>query len=150
MKSEKFASALLWRIKSLKGMMGILCAAFFIFHFSFFISCSNPTPEELASLAAKGYYEHLAAGEYEAFVQGMNGTEEAPQDYVHQLRLSVQQCQQRYQDLHKGIQEVRVSSAKADSTLHCTQVFLILCFADSTQEEICVPMVEQNGQWRMR
>lgn len=113
-------------------------------------SCENPTPEEMASLAAKGYYEHLAAGEYDAYLQGVAGCDSAPDDYVAQLRLGAQRYVQRCHQLHHGISEVRVSSVKPDSTLSCTQVFLLLLFADSTREEICVPMVEQNGKWRMR
>lgn len=114
-------------------------------------SCGgNLTPEEMASLAAKGYYEHLAAGEYDAYLQGVVGCDSAPEDYVAQLRLGAQQYVQRCRQLHRGISEVSVSSVKADSTLRCTQVFLLLSFADSTHEEVCVPMVEQNGKWRMR
>lgn len=114
-------------------------------------SCGgNLTPEEMASLAAKGYYEHLAAGEYDAYLQGVAGCDSAPEDYVAQLRLGAQRYVQRCHQLHHGISEVRVSSVKPDSTLSCTQVFLLLLFADSTREEICVPMVEQNGKWRMR
>ena len=33
--------------------------------------CSHPSPEEMASLAAKGYYDHLVSGEYELFLEGM-------------------------------------------------------------------------------
>ena len=113
-------------------------------------SCANPTPEELASLAAKGYYEHLAAGQYDEYLQGVSGVEEAPDDYRQQLRKAAEQYLKDNQRLHRGINEVRVSSVKTDSTLHCTQVFLLLCFGDSTMEEICVPMVEQNGRWKMR
>ena len=114
-------------------------------------SCGgNLTPEEMASLAAKGYYEHLAAGEYDEYLQGVAGCDSAPEDYVAQLRLGAQRYVQRCHQLHHGISEVRVSSVKPDSTLSCTQVFLLLLFADSTREEICVPMVEQNGKWRMR
>ena len=34
-------------------------------------ACGNgPSKEELAGLAAKGYYQHLVAGEYKQFVEG--------------------------------------------------------------------------------
>ena len=36
------------------------------------LGCSQPTPEELASLAAKGYYDHLIHGEYESFLEGLD------------------------------------------------------------------------------
>lgn len=131
-------------------MMRRLVYLFFVIIIIGVASCENPTPEEMASLAAKGYYEHLAAGEYDAYLQGVAGCDSAPEDYVAQLRLGAQQYVQRCRQLHRGISEVSVSSVKADSTLRCTQVFLLLSFADSTHEEVCVPMVEQNGKWRMR
>jgi hypothetical protein len=34
--------------------------------------------------------------------------------------------------------------------LQYTNVFLVLCFGDSVNEEIVVPMVERNGNWRMK
>jgi hypothetical protein len=150
MKNEEFVAALLWRIKSQKGMMGILCVAFFILHSSFFISCSGITPEEQASLAAKGYYEHLVEGEWDAYMEGVSGTEGASADYVEQLRSAAKQYMVRLNQLHQGVQSVEVVSARTDSTLHCTQVFLVLNFGDATHEEICVPMVEDNGRWRMK
>jgi len=119
--------------------------------FSLFTSCKGAlTPEECASLAAKGYYEHLAAGEYDAYLDGVNGMTDAPADYRRQQRIAAEQFMKRLQQQHKGISAVEVSSAKTDSSLHCTNVFLILCFADSTKEEVCVPMVEKNGLFWMR
>jgi hypothetical protein len=51
---------------------------------------------------------------------------------------------------HRGIREVRISNAKTDSLEKYTSVFLVLCFGDSTNEEVVVPMVEQQGRWRMK
>ena len=42
----------------------------FTFHLLLFTSCGGATPEEMASLAAKGYYEHLMRGEYRQFLEG--------------------------------------------------------------------------------
>ena len=112
--------------------------------------CSQPTPEELASLAAKGYYDHLIHGEYELFLEGVD----LPDDpgYRSQLLDNYQQFMATQQSLHGGIREVRVVRAKTDSIQlqPYTSVFLTLCFGDSTNEEIVVPMVERDGRWRMR
>ena len=35
-------------------------------------SCGSATKEELASLAAKGYYDHLIHGKYEQFYEGLD------------------------------------------------------------------------------
>lgn len=114
------------------------------------MACGKLSPEEQASLAAKGYYEHLIEGEWDAYMEGVNGTEGAPADYVEQLRVSAKQYVQRLKHLHQGVQSIEVASARTDSMLQCTQVFLILNFGDATHEEICVPMVESNGRWRMK
>ena len=147
MKNEEFVTAFR-KVTEVGRWMS--CAAFFILYSSFFISCSNPTPEELASLAAKGYYEHLAAGEYDAYLDGVNGAMNAPDDYRNQLCKGAELYMTRVKELHKGISTIEVSSAMTDSSLHCTNVFLLLCFGDSTKEEICVPMVQKDGQFRMR
>lgn len=114
-------------------------------------ACSSPTREELASLAAKGYYDHLIHGEYEQFLEGkeiMTTTDDA--SYRSQLLDNYRQFMAVQQSSHGGIREVRIVRAKTDSLQAYTNVFLTLCFGDSTNEEVVVPMVEKEGRWRMR
>ena len=120
-------------------------------------ACGSATKEELASLAAKGYYDHLIHGEYEQFYEGMaqrtlpDGTalsDEAA--YRNQMLDNLRQFMARQAQEHRGILEVRVSNATTDTVQQLTNVFLVLCFADSTNEEIVVPMVERQGTWRMK
>lgn len=114
-------------------------------------ACSSPTKEELASLAAKGYYEHLIRGEYTQFLEGMDQRESMGQDdYRSQLLDTYRQFVAQQKEAHRGIREVRIMNAKTDSIDKYTSVFLILCFGDSTNEEIVVPMVERHGSWRMK
>jgi hypothetical protein len=51
---------------------------------------------------------------------------------------------------HGGIVAAEYSRAAIDSTLGVVQVFLLLNYADSTREEIVVPMVEQESVWKMK
>lgn len=114
-------------------------------------ACSSPTREELASLAAKGYYDHLIHGEYEQFLEGkeiLAISDDA--SYRSQLLDNYRKFIAEQQSSHRGIREVRIVRAKTDSLLSYTNVFLTLCFGDSTNEEIVVPMVEKKGRWRMR
>ena len=120
-------------------------------------ACGSATKEELASLAAKGYYDHLVHGEYEQFYEGMDqrtlsdGTalsDEAA--YRSQMLDNLRQFMARQTQEHRGVLEVRVSNATTDTVQQLTNVFLVLCFADSTNEEIVVPMVERQGTWRMK
>ena len=111
---------------------------------------STPTREELAGLAAKGYYQHLVAGEYEQFVEGRLMADSLPADYRSQLIEGYKQFVAQQLEARKGIQEVSVSRAYTDSLADYTNVLLMLCYGDSTTEEVVVPMVEHNGRWRMK
>ena len=114
------------------------------------LACANPSPEEMASIAAKGYYTHLVNGEYEAFLEGKDGADSLPEAYREQLLTSYRQFMSQQNRDHHGILDIRVSNAKTDTTLNYTNVFLVLCFGDSVNEEIVVPMVEHDGIWKMK
>ena len=115
------------------------------------ISCSGVSSEELASLAAKGYYEHLIHGEYEKFLEGKVGlNSREDKKYWSQLLDNCHQFMRQQENSHRGVREVRVVNAKTDSIQKYTNVFMVLCFGDSTNEEIVVPMVEQDGRWFMK
>ncbi|MBQ8991076.1 MAG: hypothetical protein IJ084_03610 [Prevotella sp.] len=115
--------------------------------------CGGATPEEMASLAAKGYYEHLMRGEYRQFLEGKYfvpldtiGTIDRMEEHEVNLR----QFMAQQEKAHHGIREVRISNAKTDTVQRVTNVFLVLCYGDSINEEIVVPMVEREGKWRMK
>lgn len=116
-----------------------------------FAACSSdPTKEELAGLAAQGYYQHLIEGDYEHFIEGRQLADSLPADYRSQLIEGYKQFVAQQQAARGGISEVRVSRAFTDSTAHYTSVLLLLCYGDSTTEEVVVPMVERNGRWMMK
>ena len=114
-------------------------------------ACGSATKEELASMAAKGYYDHLIHGEYEQFYEGMDQRELTGEaEYRSQMLDNLRQFMARQEKEHHGVLEVRVSNVTTDTVQQFTNVFLVLCFGDSTNEEIVVPMVERNGSWRMK
>lgn len=123
---------------------------FVILAFLALCACSSPTPEEMASLAAWGYYEHLLKGEFDKFLDGKAGSDSLPEAYREQLIAGYKQFLSQQNNLHNGINEIRVINAKRDTILNYTNVFLMLCFGDSTNEQVSVPMIEHNGSWRMR
>ena len=117
------------------------------------LACGSGTPEEMASLAAKGYYEHLMRGEYRQFLEGKDfqvldtiGTF----DRLKEHEINLRQFMAQQEKAHHGIREVRISNAQTDTIQKVTNVFLVLCFGDSINEEIVVPMVERQGRWRMK
>ena len=117
------------------------------------LACGSGTPEDMASLAAKGYYEHLMRGEYRQFLEGKDfqaldtiGTI----DRLEEHEINLRQFMAQQEKAHHGIREVRISNAQTDTIQKVTNVFLVLCFGDSINEEIVVPMVERQGRWRMK
>jgi len=115
------------------------------------MACSSgPAPEDLAAMAAKGYYDHLVRGEYAQFLEGLDAPDSLPETYREQLLTTYKQFMALQERDHHGIREVRVSNVKRDTIQKYTSVFLVLCFGDSTNEEVVVPMVEHEGKWRMK
>jgi len=112
---------------------------------------SKPSAEQLASLAAQGYYQHLVGGRYDEYLEGKAWSDSLPTDYRQQLVVAYKHFMAKQQQDHRGVSDVRIMGAKSDTTLHQTNVFLVLCYGDSTSETIVVPMVEQGtGRWRMK
>ena len=115
------------------------------------VACSTGVSrEEQAALAAKGYYTHLVQGEYEQFVEGRFMADSLPADYRSQLIEGYKQFVAQQLEARKGIQAVSVSRAYTDSLAGYTNVLLMLCYGDSTTEEVVVPMVERDGRWMMK
>ena len=115
------------------------------------VACSTGVSrEEQAALAAKGYYTHLVQGEYEQFIEGRLMADSLPADYRSQLIEGYKQFVAQQMEARKGIQEVSVSRAYTDSLAGYTNVLLMLCYGDSTTEEVVVSMVERNGRWMMK
>ena len=115
------------------------------------VACSTGVSrEDQAALAAKGYYTHLVKGEYEQFMEGRFMADSLPQDYRSQLIEGYKQFVAQQVEARKGIHEVSVSRAYTDSLAGYTNVLLLLCYGDSTTEEIVVPMVECDGRWMMK
>lgn len=118
---------------------------------AFLAGCSEEeTPEQLAAKAAKAYYDHLAAGRCEEFVAGMADTDSLPPLYRSQLVDNAMQFVATQKSEHGGINAVRVVNAVSDTLGGGTNVFLVLCFGDSVNEEVVVPMVKRGESWKMR
>jgi hypothetical protein len=130
----------------------ILRSSFFILHLIILCACSSSTPEEQAARAARAYYQHLIDDRPAEFLQGKADADSLPDSYRAQLLMAINQYRADMLDKHNGLREVQVSEnvGRRDTSLHLTYAFLLLCYGDSTQEEITVPMVERDGQWLMK
>jgi len=114
--------------------------------------------QEGAMVAAETYYQSLLDGQYQQFLDGRAGADSLPQGYRQQLMDAYKQFVVQQQKARRGIQKVSATHAVADTTAmpgaggavyDRMQVFLLLCFGDSTSEEIVVPMVSRQGLWLM-
>lgn len=100
--------------------------------------------------AARQSYAALAQGDYEQFLAMRADVENMPSGYREELLTAYRQFVSQQAHAHGGIALVEALRAEADSTLRVMQVFLTLHYGDSTHEEIVVPMVELNGQWKLK
>ena len=100
--------------------------------------------EEMALQSAKAYYDQLLHGDCESFLAGQLHGDTVPEDYREQMLLNVQMYREQQSKEHGGLTEVEALRAKGDTA------YLSLHYADSTREEIVVPMMERNNTWYMR
>ena len=115
------------------------------------VACSSgPDPGEVAAQAAKEYYTQLLAGKYEHYVDGFYRPDSIPPSYRRQLIDNAKMFVGQQKDERRGILDVRVLNAVADTTKRSANVFLIFAYGDSTSEEVVVPMVQHRGVWYMR
>ena len=115
------------------------------------ISCSRDKKVDFAAAhAAKDYYELLVKEKYDEFVNGMNMPEQIPDSYRQQLVDNVRMFVGEQNQEHGGIREVRVVNCVNDSVQPTASAFLMLCFGDSTIEEVVVPMIKHEGKWLMK
>ena len=121
---------------------------------------SDVNQEERAMITAQKYYEQLAAGNYEGFVNGtLNSQDTLFANYKEQLVLNAKMYVERMQNDHQGISSVKALRAQLDTVKArnsdeiesvTARAFLSLGFADSTREEILVPMVLKDDVWYLR
>ena len=120
--------------------------------FSLLWACSSGSPEEQAARAARTYYQHLVDDRPAEFLDGKIGADSLPADYRAQMLAAINQYRADMLDKHEGLSAVEISSnvGRQDTTLHLTYAFLLLCYGDSTLEEITLPMIHHDGRWLMK
>ncbi len=106
--------------------------------------------EDPAATAAKAYYGHLIAGRHADYLAGVAGSDSLPADYSEQLLANARQFMAQQEEKHGGIRSVSVLRTDSGDTGRSRNVFLLLCYGDSTREEVVIPMVETDGGWRMK
>ena len=116
------------------------------------VGCQEVSLEQQAAEAAQSYYQRLLDGYPDGFLAGKAAYDEMPADYRDQLVKANEQYMKDVEQKHNGLRSVVVSPnvGRIDSTLHVVYAFLLLSYGDSTKEEVTVPMVQVDGDWKMR
>ena len=99
---------------------------------------------------AEVYYRQLAEGRCEQFLAGRAVADSLSAGYREQLVACYRQFVAQQERAHDGIADVTATRAEMDSVANVMQVFLQLCFGDSTSEEIVVPMLRHGNAWLMK
>ena len=124
----------------LLSLLGIFCAC----------SKKEIKPEEMALRMAKVYYEQLLSGDYASFVDGMSYNDTVVPAYREQLITNMKMYIGQQEKEHQGIRQVLPLRAVQDTVSHTVNAFLMMCYNDSTKEQVVVPMVEKGGIWMMK
>lgn len=118
------------------------------------ISCGNTEEADpdcaAASEAAEDYYNFLVEGRNADFVSSFVGKDSLPPDYRAALDSNAVDFMDVMKERHGGIAGIRACSASKDSVNNTVNVFLTVCFGDSTSEKIVVPMTKNNDKWLMK
>ena len=132
-----------------QGKRSGLCLLFFIYYLLFSAACSSMTPEQQAAESAKACYDLLIDDDAVSFLECKAGSDTLSADYGEQMLEAVRQYQRDIKQKHGGLREVRIAEDQSTFNTY-QQSTLILCYTDSTQEAIAVPMVERDGRWLMK
>ena len=110
----------------------------------------NVDQGKLAAKAAKHYYEQLLKGDYEAFLNNENRTNNLPDNYRKQLLLNLKQFVTQQDSVHHGIDSITLGASHFSAKDNTASVFLLFCYGDKTTEQVVVPMVKERGKWILR
>lgn len=110
----------------------------------------NVDQGKLAAKAAKYYYEQLLKGDYEAFLDNENRTNNLPDNYRKQLLLNLKQFVAQQDSVHHGIDSITLGASHFSAKDNTASVFLLFYYGDKTTEQVVVPMVKERGKWILR
>lgn len=110
----------------------------------------NVDQGKLAAKAAKHYYEQLLKGDYEAFLNNENRTNNLPDNYRKQLLLNLKQFVAQQDSVHHGIDSIALGASHFSAKDNTASVFLLFYYGDKTTEQVVVPMVKERGKWILR
>ena len=130
-----------------KNRLLLLPLAFMLVLATVIMACSSDEHDRVRKAAEKSY-SYLLKGKYEKFVGEIAYADSMSEDYRAQMVDLVHEYTATLNRQHGSF----VSISAVDDTICGNQahVFLQVVFADSVSEEIGVPMVKVNEEWKMQ
>ncbi len=145
---ESFCFPISYYLCDMKTAKMTFCMTAAVFLLQFMsISCTRSDSERVR-LAAEKDYEYLKEGRYEDFVSEIAYADSMSEDYRAQMVDLVQEYAETLNRQHGGFSAI----AATNDTIIGDQahVFLQVTFADSTSEEVGLPMVRVDKEWKMQ
>lgn len=118
-----------------------------------YTACSKdaaPSTQKLATEVAQESYEALYNGKYEDFLKARANYDEMPQSYRDALTTSYRQHVAEVRKNHEGVTSVEAIRTENDTALGVMQVFMTVTYGDQSQEEIVVPLVKVDDEWKLK
>ncbi len=115
-----------------------------------FASCSSDLSKEQRRVrkAAEKCYEYLQDGKYEKFVGEIAYADSMSEDYRSQMVDLIKEFAASEELRHGKLMKVEAIGEDIKDSL--AQVYLQISYADSTSEEVGVPMVKIGKRWKMQ
>lgn len=113
------------------------------------IAAAPPKDSLRADSIVEGMYRLYIDKHYEEYAKMQAGCDGKPQEYVDQTVILLKLLRQRMDSLHRGPKDCRLLRYERYGD-DFFDAFLEVQFNDTTSEVIILPMLRQNGKWRMR
>ena len=111
---------------------------------------SKATEKQAVEKAVTESYDALLAGRYADYAAMLAGASSRSADYNEQLAANAAMFIEEQQRLHTSIVDVRVADVRIDHGASRAQAFVVMCYGDSTNEEIVLPLVKEDNVWKVQ
>lgn len=111
---------------------------------------SDATESKAVEKAVLLSYAALLDGRYSDYSDSLAGAAKRSGEYNAQLAAGAAMYIEQQHATHRGIVDVRVADVEMEDNPMQANAYVVLCYADTTNEEIVVPMCKENGIWKVR
>lgn len=96
-------------------------------------------------------YAPYIRGDYDKYVAQMESLDDKPDSYRQEMAMLMKQRHRQQEDDHSGGPlSCRVTKLEFTPDSSYCSAFILVTYMDTTEEEILLPLVHKDGQWRLR